>query len=619
MCGICGVIRPSGAPVDPAGVRLMLDALTHRGPDSWGLMEAPGVTAGIRRLRVIDLATGDQPISNEDGRVEVVFNGEIYNHRELRRDLVSRGHRFKTQADTEVLVHLWEERGLAMLAELDGMFAFCLADRRTGEVVLARDAMGIKPLFLRRIGEAIVFASETAALLRYPAPKPAIDPTRLVDLVALQYVPGRRTVWSGIDKLLPGRSIRVQGGAIRETRWFVLPEPAESAAPPVEALAEELRSRLDATVRAQSIADVPVGVFLSGGLDSTGIAGFLARHAPGRVQSFSVGFEDAPAHDDRDAALAASRAFGTDHHELVVSAGDVARLLPEAIAHLEEPVLDPALLPTWLLSRFAHREVTVALSGEGADELFGGYRRHLLQQRLGWVRALPGLAPVARVGRRMGWIPHRVGQALEALATTDPVRNHLEWSQTIARSLAGSLFDEDLVRTFERDSTAAFAPYFERDPDGLSARLAADLAEWLPHDLLAKVDRASMAFSLEARVPYLGREVVSFVTRLPDAVKIRGGETKVLLRRALAGVVPEAILTRPKRGFDLPLGAWLRGPLRELALRRLDERALRGWPGLKGVEVASLLARHLSGAQDFGLPLFNLLSVGLFLERHGLA
>jgi asparagine synthase (glutamine-hydrolysing) len=619
MCGICGVIRPSGAPVDSAGVRLMLDALTHRGPDSWGLMEAPGVTAGIRRLRVIDLATGDQPIGSEDGRVEVVFNGEIYNHLELRRDLVSRGHRFKTHADTEVLVHLWEERGSAMLAELDGMFAFCLVDRRTGEIVLARDAMGIKPLFLRRIGEAIVFASETAALLRYPAPEPAIDPARLVDLVALQYVPGRRTVWSGIEKLLPGHAIRVQGGAIRETRWFTLPEPAETATSPVEELAEELRARLDATVRAQSVADVPVGVFLSGGLDSTGIAAFLARRAPGRVQSFSVGFEDRTADGDRDAALAASRALGTDHHELVVSAGDVARLLPEAIAHLEEPVLDPAFLPTWLLSRFARREVTVALSGEGADELFGGYRRHLLQQRLGWLRALPGLAPVARAGRRMGLIPHRVGQALEALATHDPVRNHLEWSQTIARSLAGSLFDEDVVRTFERDSREAFAPYFERDPDGLSARLAADLSEWLPHDLLAKVDRASMAHSLEARVPYLGREIVRFVVGLPDAVKIRGGETKVLLRRALAGVVPETILTRPKQGFDLPLGAWLRGPLRELAVRRLDERALRGWPGLNGGAVASLLARHLSGDQDFGLPLFNLLSVGLFLERHGLA
>jgi asparagine synthase (glutamine-hydrolysing) len=262
--------------------------------------------------------------------------------------------------------------------------------------------------------------------------------------------------------------------------------------------------------------------------------------------------------------------------------------------------------------------VTVALSGEGADELFGGYRRHLLQQRLGWVRALPGLAPVARAGRRFGLIPHRVGQALEALATQDPVRNHLEWSQTIARSLAGSHFDPELVGEFERDAVAAFTPYFEHDPDGLSARLAADLQEWLPHDLLVKVDRASMAFSLEARVPYLGRDVVSFVTALPDAVKIRGGETKILLRRALAGIVPESVIARPKQGFDLPLGRWIRGPLRELAVSHLDERRLRRWPGLVPGEVSTLLARHLSGAQDFGLPLFNLLSVALFLERHGL-
>jgi asparagine synthetase B (glutamine-hydrolysing) len=233
------------------------------------------------------------------------------------------------------------------------------------------------------------------------------------------------------------------------------------------------------------------------------------------------------------------------------------------------------------------------------------------------MRALPGLAPLARAGRRLGMVPTRVGQALEALGTADPVRNHLEWSQTIARSLAAALFDDDLVREFARDADASFSPYFERNADALSARLRADLSEWLPHNLLQKVDRASMAFSLEARVPYLALPVVRFVTALPDDVKIDGGETKRILRRALAGIVPDEILRRPKQGFDLPLAAWLRGPLRDVASALLDQRALARWPGLKVKEASELFTRHLSGAQSFGLPLFNLLSISLFLERHG--
>jgi asparagine synthase (glutamine-hydrolysing) len=617
MCGICGVIEPTGAAIDAGGVRAMLDALTHRGPDSWGMIEAPGVTAGIRRLRVIDLTTGDQPIRSEDGLVEVVFNGEIYNHAALRRELSAKGHRFATRSDTEVLVHLWEDRGPEMVHGLDGMFAFCIVDRARRETFVARDALGIKPLYLRHIRGRIVFASEMAALRRYPAPRPTIDPARLVDLVTLQYVPGARTVFREVVKLLPGHALHVRDGVARTFRWFEFPEVTSDGGAALDDLAATLRGLLQDAVRAQAVADVPLGVFLSGGLDSTGIAALLAAAAPKRVLSFSVGFAGAAEHDERRFATLASRALGTEHHELVVHADDVAKLLPAAITHLEEPILDPALLPTWLLSRFARTDVTVALSGEGADELFGGYRRHLFQQRLGWMRALPGLAPLARVGRRLGMVPTRVGQALEALGTADPVRNHLEWSQTIARSLAAALFDDDLVREFARDADASFSPYFERNADALSARLRADLSEWLPHNLLQKVDRASMAFSLEARVPYLALPVVRFVTALPDDVKIDGGETKRILRRALAGIVPDEILRRPKQGFDLPLAAWLRGPLRDVASTLLDQRALARWPGLKVKEASELFTRHLSGAQSFGLPLFNLLSISLFLERHG--
>jgi asparagine synthase (glutamine-hydrolysing) len=617
MCGICGVIDPLARPIDPAGVRSMLDAMIHRGPDSSGMFEAPGVTAGIRRLRVIDLTTGDQPIRNEDGQVEVVFNGEIYNHASIRSELQAAGHRFTTRSDTEVLVHLWEERGPEMVHALDGMFAFCIVDRGRRETFLARDALGIKPLYLRSAGDRIVFASEIAALLRYPAPTPSADPVRLAELVALQYVPADKTVFRGITKLLPGHAFHVRDGTVRIRRWFELPPAGAGAPGSLDESAENLRELLAEAVRAQAVADVPVGVFLSGGLDSTGITALLAKEAPGRVQTFSVGFSDSAAHDERRFASIASQSLGTEHHELVVSADDVARLLPAAIEHLAEPVVDPALLPTWLLSQFARARVTVALSGEGADELFGGYKRHLFQERLGWMRALPGLSAAGRAGRRLGVLPVRVGQAMEALGTRDPVRNHLAWSQTFGYSLASALFDGDVMGAFTADTGAAFAPYFDRNRDALSARLRADLSEWLPHNLLHKVDGATMAFSLEARVPYLALPVVRFVAGLPDEVKIRGRETKRLLRRALDGLVPREILERPKRGFDLPLSVWLRGPLRELAASRLNERSLSRWPGLNAKVAAGLFARHASGAEDHGLPLFNLLSISLFLDRHG--
>jgi asparagine synthase (glutamine-hydrolysing) len=500
------------------------------------------------------------------------------------------------------------------------MFALCIVDRARRETFIARDALGIKPLFLRAMGPRLAFASEIAPLIRCVASPASVDPVRLIDLFALQYVPGERTVFREIRKLLPGHALHVRDGRIAVRRWWNLPAPAAPAEPmeDVGGAGRSLRELLEASVAAQAVADVPVGVFLSGGLDSTGIAALLARAAPGRVASFSVGFEDDAAGQDRTFAALASRAIGTDHHELVVSADEVARLLPTIIAHLEEPVLDPAQLPTWLLARFARERVTVALSGEGADELFGGYRRHLFQERLGWMRAVPGLGPAASAGRSIGILPHRVGQALTAIGTKDPVRNHLEWSQVVAHTLLRELFDEDVLRQFDRDAELAFAPYFESEPDALSSRLRADQSEWLPHDLLAKVDRSSMAFSLEARVPYLSNAIVRFASSLPDDLKIKGRTTKRVLRSALRDLVPPEILTRRKQGFDLPLDAWLRGPLRALASERLDASALTRWPGIRAGAGSELLAQHLSGAQDFGLPLFNLLSIGLFLERHGL-
>jgi asparagine synthase (glutamine-hydrolysing) len=594
----------------------MLDALVHRGPDAAGVFEAPGVVAGIRRLRVVDLESGDQPIANEDGTVEVVFNGEIYNHRDLRRQLEAKGHRFRTLSDTEVLVHLWEEYGPRMVARLDGMFAFCVADRRKGEVFLARDPLGIKPLYLKEEGSRIAFASETSALRRLPQVRLDPDPGGLFSLLAMQYVPGEATLFRGVTRLPPGGTLHLRDGGIRRG-GTALPPPTDEPIRCSEAEeAETFRELFREAVRRQREADVPVGVFLSGGLDSTAVAWTLARETPGKVESFSVGFESPGDLDERRWARLAAERVGTKHHELVVTAEDVARVLPEAEDHLEEPVSDPAFLPTWILSKFAKERVTVVLTGEGADELLGGYRRHLYQQRYGWLGRVPGFSLGAGFAVRAGIVSQRAVQAAEALTTRDPCSRHRVWGMTLSPILARDLVEPPLWSDFLQTSERALEPFF-RQTHGLEARLRADLGQWLPNLLLMKVDGATMAHSLEARVPFLSVDVVERALRWPTRLKIQGRETKRLLRRAFVGKIPDEILGRPKRGFDLPLDDWISGPLREMAEDVFNGNAWTRWPGIRPPAARALLRRHLEGRTRAGLPLFLLLSIGRFLERHG--
>jgi asparagine synthase (glutamine-hydrolysing) len=590
----------------------MLEGLVHRGPDASGIYEAPGVTAGIRRLRVVDLESGDQPIANEDGSVEVVFNGEIYNHHDLRRALEGKGHRFRTRADTEVLVHLWEEDGPRMVERLDGMYAFCLADRRKREVFVARDPLGIKPLYLFESRGQLVFASETRALRLWPAARFGPDPSALLAIVVFQFVPGERTVFRDVRRLAPGGTIHLRNGTIVRGGPWRPPHVSDSPVLDEAEEAERLLSLLSGAVGRQRVADVPVGVFLSGGLDSTAVAWLLARETGGQVESFSVGFGGDEAFDERRWARLAAERIGTVHHELAVDADDAARILPEAIDHLGEPVADPALLPTWILARFARERVTVALTGEGADELFGGYRRHAFQERFGWAGAIPGLRAAAEAVP----LPGRAGQALVALATRDPVARHVVWAMTMSPAMLERLAEPDLREATMRAVRAAFAPYFE-GAEGLDARLRADLGEWLPHLLLAKVDQATMAHSLEARVPYLSLDLVERAFTWPPRSKIRKGETKRLLRRALRGKIPPEILDRPKRGFDLPLDRWIAGPLRATADETLRSDVWTRWPGIRRDAIVRLLDDHLALRVRAGLPLFLLVSIGRFLERHG--
>ena len=595
MCGICGSLSLVSLPVDDGPVRAMLASMVHRGPDAEGLIREPGIVAGVRRLAVIDLAGGGQPIANEDGNVQVVYNGEIYNFEELRDELGSRGHRFRTRTDTEVLVHLWEEHGPEMVHRLNGMFAFCIHDRRTRETFIARDRLGIKPLFYAHDGDRLIFASEIAVLLRHGAVRGEVDPAALTELFCLQFVSGPGTVYRDVRKLPPGHSMHVRDGELAVRRWYEIPRPAAEAGVGLDARAEELRQLLRSSVDYRKISDVPLGTFLSGGIDSTVITGVLASLVEGPVETFSVGFEGAAGHDEREYARQASEHYRTHHHELLVSPVDIAEHLPRLIEHLAEPVMDPALIPTYLLSRFAREKVTVVLTGEGADELFGGYKRYLYQARYGWLAHLPGARQAGR-GALGAWLPRRVEQALGAMAEGDPARSHLEWASVIGSRIAATLFDHDTFDDYERRIVDHYAAYFS-DERSLADGLRADQSEWLPHNLLAKVDRASMAVSLEARVPFLDHRLVDWAATLPDEMRIHGGVTKSVLREAYRDVLPPSIVQRDKMGFDLPLDSWIRGPLRSLTTDMLGEANLSRWDGLNAAAVTEMLGQHLQQKQ----------------------
>jgi len=616
MCGICGSLSLVRRDVDPGPVRRMLAAMVHRGPDAEGTFAAPGIVAGTRRLRVIDLESGDPPIANEDGSVEVVFNGEIYNHRELRARLEDRGHVFRTRSDTEVLVHLWEDDGPAMVHRLHGMFAFCIHDRRSSESFVARDRIGIKPLFWHAAGDVVAFASEPSVLLAHPGVSREVEADALVERYVFQYVPGDRTVYRDVRRLLPGHALRVRDGQVRIERWWSIPDPEPRADADVETVADELRARLDEAVLERTVADVRLGMFLSGGIDSAAVLASLAKAASGPVKTYSVGFDGPAAFDERALARATAARFGADHHELVLSAEAIGSWLPRLVERTAEPVTDPAILPTWLLSEFARREVTVALTGEGADELFGGYRRYRLQERWGWLGRVPGAGAAGRAGAAI--LPGRTGQALQAVGERDAPRNHLRWSAIVGEDIVDGLFGAGthgrvLGRLAER-----FRVHFARadggSRTGLSGSLRADQHEWLPHDLLEKVDRASMAHSLEARTPFLDHRMVAFAAALPDGLKIRDRTGKWILRRALRGVVPDEVLDRPKRGFDLPLDAWMRGPLRPVAETLFADGAAARWPAVDAGFASRMLDDHVAGRRDLGLPLFNLVSTLLFLR-----
>jgi asparagine synthase (glutamine-hydrolysing) len=615
MCGICGLASRSG-PVDPERLRAMSATLVHRGPDSDGHLVDGPVGLAARRLSIIDLETGDQPIANEEGTVHVVQNGEIYNYRELRTGLVHAGHRFATQSDTEVLVHLYEEHGDGFAERLRGMFAVAVWDARQQRLVLARDPFGIKPLYYLLNTDGLAFASELRAL-----PRGEIDLDALEAFLAFNSIPGPYSIFRDVKKLPPGHMLVWEGGEARVSR-FARPAPAPASEVRREAedeLAEELRARLRDSVRAHLIADVPVGVLLSGGVDSSTLAALAAQESSEPVHTFSIGFEER-SFDELDDARAVAQLYGTRHEELVLRP-DAALLLPALADTFDEPFADSSALPTYLVSELAARHVKVALSGEGGDELYGGYYTYaadLLALRVG------RLAPLARPlverlpsSSRRASFDYKAKRFVRA-ADLPPLERHHAWKEIFSPEARAELLGSDPLSVSRLDPVDLLRSRFaETEGAELLARLQdVDLGTYLVDDLLVKTDRASMAHSLEARVPYLDPLVAGLAQALPTRLKISGLRKKRLLRKAAAPLLPRRIVYGRKRGFSIPAAAWLRGELEPFARDVLSPETLRRQAFFQPATVTRLLDRHVAGKEDLSRQLWGLLAFTLWYEHH---
>jgi asparagine synthase (glutamine-hydrolysing) len=613
MCGIAGFVRASSAqPGDEALLRAMCDAIAHRGPDDDGRQVLGAAALGMRRLSIIDVAGGHQPIHNETGDVSVVFNGEIYNYRALRERLLNAGHRLSTRSDTETLVHLYEDDGDRLVDSLRGMFGFAIWDSRRQRLLLGRDRLGIKPLYYWERAGGLSFASELRSFLADPAFTPRLSAEAIALYLAFGYVPDPHCVFEGVRKLPPGHvlSWTRDDGVSLHRYWSPLRPEVRIEAP--EAVTE-LRRLLDDAVRCHLQSEVPLGAFLSGGIDSSTVVALMARAMDRRVQTFSIGFEE-PEYNEAPHAARVAGALGTDHTELIVRP-DADQLVQDVIQGFDEPFADSSALPTLLVSHLARERVTVALSGDGGDELFGGYTRYaevsgmsspapLLLRRL-----LRGLALMRRPGAK--------GRAWMLTRASGP-RGRYASTVTLPLSVKeGGVAGAEAARW--RDSMEqVLDPWFDRfgSRDFATQMMLVDLETYLPGDILTKVDRMSMAVSLEARVPILDHHVVEFAMALPSDLKIRQGTGKWILREAIQGIVPDSVLSKPKQGFAVPLDKWLRNELRYRVsdLLRPDSRIYE-W--LDRDAVGRIASEHLAGTRDHQTTIWRLVVLDGWLRALG--
>jgi len=613
MCGIAGFAETSTAS-DPYGpeparalIHRMCDVIRHRGPDDEGVWVGEGVALGMRRLSIIDLSTGHQPIHNEDRTVWIVFNGEIYNFRELRRELEAAGHAFYTSTDTEVIVHAYEEWGRAAIARLRGMFGLAIFDTRSNTLLVARDRIGIKPMYYARTNGRLYFGSELKSLLEAPDLPRDLDPDALDHYLSFLYTPRDGSIFKSVKKLPPGHTLTWCDGTLSIERYWQVPAAETYCGTEADAI-RDLREVLAGAVRSHLVSDVPLGAFLSGGVDSSLVVGLMAETSGARVKTFSIGFDE-PAFDELEHARTVAQHFGTDHHELVVKP-DAVGILDRLVWHFDEPFADSSAIPTWYVSEMARRHVTVVLSGDGGDELFGGYDRYVPSPRVAAFdryspRALRRVAAMAAAGlphgargknflRHVGRDAH--GRYLDAIRFFGSDEKPALLSYDLQRRLDGADPETRLARHFER---FAHLPW-------PSQMMRFDAETYLPEDVLTKVDRMSMAHSIESRVPLLDNEVIQFASGLPASLKIKNGRRKHVLKEVAATLLPRDIIDRRKQGFGVPLGTWFRGNLRELFADTLLSPASLQRGYFQPHFVRRIVDEHLAGKRDHTLRLWQL-------------
>ncbi len=633
MCGIVGFLTSKVSDIPDYGIlRRMREILVHRGPDDFGEYirpldnRGPFVFFGHRRLSIIDLSGGHQPLSNDDGTVWVVFNGEIYNFRELREELEARGHAFQTHSDTEVIVHSYEEYGEECFRRFNGMFGIGIWDELKGRLLLARDRLGKKPLYYSFTNETFIFASELKAILTYPNFSRKIDPLSLMKYLFYEFVPSPHTIFDGARKLPSGSYLIWQKGRMEVKEYWSLFHPERAGENLSESEAElKMMELLERSIRSRLISDVPLGVFLSGGIDSSAITAMAQKEVSGKLKTFSIGFED-PSFDESKYASQVSQFLGTEHYEQQMTPSDLLRIVPNLPDILDEPMADASILPTYLLSKFTREHVTVALGGDGGDELFAGYPTYLAHKfARQYDRFLGNLHPVIHflgnllpVSDNNISFDFKVKKFLSGFGYPDGIRNSV-WLGSFSFPYIEKVVSSEILNHFDRIRlTEDIFSYEEAFPmrDLTTLLQYLDLKLYLQESILVKVDRASMACSLEVRAPFLDYEFVEFVMGLPSELKLKGFTSKYILKKAMKNFLPDEVIQRKKKGFGVPIAKWVKGPLRELFEELLSPDRLRREGFLNPEHVEALLNEHLVNKRDNRKQLWTLLVWELWVDHY---
>ncbi|MEM2126249.1 MAG: asparagine synthase (glutamine-hydrolyzing) [Candidatus Methanosuratincola sp.] len=615
MCGICGAVNSiSDGPIEKSLLVYMNGLIAHRGPDDEGYYTDEYAGLAMRRLSIIDLVTGNQPVTNEDKTIWLVFNGEIYNYKSIHDELANKGHRFITKSDTEVIVHAYEEYGVNCPERFNGMFAFALWDRPSKRLLIARDHVGIKPLYYWTNGQKIVFGSELKSVIAHPDVPREIDAIALDQFLTLEYIPSPRTIFKDVKKLPAGHRLVFENGHLAiEQYWDV---PFVDTPKDERTCAEMLTGLIDDSVRLQLMSDVPLGAFLSGGIDSSTVVAAMSQSSNSPVKTFSIGFDDAT-YNELPYARAVATRFNTEHHEEILEP-DIAVLAEKLVKHLDEPFGDFSIFPTYLVSKVARQKVKVVLSGDGGDELFGGYETYIAQDYDRFYHRLPSKIRQSYLPALMALVPPRpekkglinkTKRFVEGAALPGSLQ-HTRWMMFMTEADKSALYKPELRASLNGDSPAAVMEhYFRRmaQADPLAQQQYVDIKTYLVDDILTKVDRMSMAVSLEARVPLLDYRIVEFAVNLPAQMKLYRGQTKRILRQAMAVRLPEMVLNKPKQGFSIPLKNWLRGPLKPMMTDLLSERSVHERGYFEPECITRWVKEHLEGVDNHSHRLWSLM------------